>query len=152
MSYFMDEALKEALKGYVAGETPVGCVITNKDKIISRAHNTVETLQDSTMHAEIIAIKKAASYTKNWRLKNLKMYVTLEPCLMCAGAILNSRISQVHIGVLDKERGALVSRIPIVKDELIPCDLTVYIYNDVRCEYLLKRFFKNLRNNKKTLL
>ena len=89
---FMKEALKEAQKAYDKLEVPVGCVIVKDDKIIARGHNLKETKFDTTKHAELIAIQKASKKLKSWRLLDCDMYVTLEPCSMCAGDIINSRI------------------------------------------------------------
>lgn len=93
---YMELAIKQAEKSYKLKEVPVGCVIVKDDKIIAKAHNMVEKKKDSTMHAEIIAIKKASKRLKNWRLIDCDMYVTLEPCLMCKSAIELSRIKNVY--------------------------------------------------------
>ena len=93
---YMELAIKQAKKAYKLKEVPVGCVIVNDDKIIAKAHNMVEKKKDSTMHAEIIAIKKGSRKLKNWRLIDCDMYVTLEPCLMCKSAIELSRIKNVY--------------------------------------------------------
>ena len=97
----MREAIKEAKKALEIEEVPVGAVIVKQGKIISRAHNTKETKQDSTCHAEILAIKKACKKLNSWRLLDCEMYVTLEPCSMCAGALINSRIKKIYIGTED---------------------------------------------------
>ena len=94
---FMKEALKEAKKAYKKLEIPVGAVIVKDGKIIARGHNLKETKEDTTKHAEIIAIQKASKKLSAWRLIDCEMYVTLEPCAMCAGAIINSRIKKVYI-------------------------------------------------------
>lgn len=94
---YMKEALKEAKKAYEKKEVPVGCVIVKDDKIIARAHNLKESKNDTTKHAEIIAIQKASKKLNSWRLLDCEMYVTLEPCSMCAGAIINSRIKKIYI-------------------------------------------------------
>lgn len=104
--YFMREALKEAKKAYDLGEVPVGAVIVDNGKIVARAHNQTETLNDATAHAEMIALTQAASETGNWRLTDLTLYVTMEPCIMCAGAITLSRISRVVYGFEDRRFGA----------------------------------------------
>ena len=93
---YMELAIKQAEKAYKSKEVPIGCVIVKDDKIIAKAHNMVEKKKDSTMHAEIIAIKKASKKLKNWRLIGCDMYVTLEPCLMCKSAIELSRIKNVY--------------------------------------------------------
>lgn len=94
--YFINEAFKEAKKAYNIGEIPVGAVIVKDGKIISKAHNIIEKKEDATMHAEIIAIKKASKILNNWRLNDCEMYVTLKPCTMCQGAIYQSRIKKVY--------------------------------------------------------
>lgn len=103
---FMKEALKEAQKAYDKLEVPVGCVIVKNGEIIAKAHNLKETKFDTTKHAEILAIQKASHKLVSWRLLDCEMYVTLEPCSMCAGAIINSRIKKIYIGALDEKTGA----------------------------------------------
>lgn len=104
--FFMQQALRQAELAYEAGEVPIGCVIVKDDKIIGRGRNQVETLQDATAHAEILAITAAAATLENWRLDNCTLYVTLEPCPMCAGAILNSRLGRVVYAAADQRFGA----------------------------------------------
>lgn len=106
---FMNAALSEAKKAYELGETPVGAVIVKDGKIISRAHNMRETKKNALMHAEISAISKACRKLGGWRLCGCDMYVTLEPCPMCAGAIIQSRIDNVFFGAYDKKAGAFGS-------------------------------------------
>ena len=106
---FMKEALKEAKKAYNKLEVPVGAVIVKDGKIIARGYNQKETKTDTTKHAEIIAIQKASQKLKSWRLLDCEMYVTLEPCSMCAGAIINSRIKKVYYGTSDNKTGAVGS-------------------------------------------
>ena len=98
---FMKEALKEAQKAYGKLEIPVGAVIVKDEKIIARAHNLKETKQSAIAHAEILAIQKANKKLNNWRLLDCDMYITLEPCQMCMGAIMSSRIKNIYIGTLD---------------------------------------------------
>ena len=113
---FMKEALKEAKKAYDKLEIPVGAVIVRDNKIIARAHNLKELKQDTTKHAEILAIKKASKKLNNWRLTDCEIYVTLEPCPMCAGAIINSRIKKVYIGAKDLKTGACGSKLNLLQD------------------------------------
>lgn len=148
MDCYMEEAFREALHSYRKEEVPVGAVIVKDDVIIGRGHNVMETRQSSVCHAEIIAIQQAQKHLRNWRLNGAKMYVTLEPCLMCMGAILNSRLSELHIATRDFERGAAVSRVPLILEDKIPNKLMVYLYDDETCTYLLKRFFRELRKKK----
>ena len=113
---FMKEALKEAGKAYDKLEVPVGAVIVKDGKIISRAHNLKETKFDTTKHAEILAIQKASKKLNSWRLLDCEMYVTLEPCSMCAGALINSRIKKVYIGANDEKTGAVGSVFNLLED------------------------------------
>ena len=105
--YFMDEAFKEAEKAKSMGEVPIGAVIADKDgNIIARGHNLCESSHDATAHAEIMAIKAAGEYLKNWRLTDCTLYVTMEPCPMCAGAMINARIKRVVYGANEYRYGA----------------------------------------------
>ena len=106
---FMKAALKEAKKAYEKLEVPVGCVIVKDGKIIARAHNLKESKTDTTKHAEILAIQKASRKLQSWRLIDCDLYVTLEPCAMCAGAIIQSRIKNVYYGTHDLKTGAVGS-------------------------------------------
>ena len=106
---FMKIALQEAKKAYNKLEVPVGCVIVKNGEIIAKAHNLKETKYDTTKHAEILAIQKASKKLKSWRLIDCQMYVTLEPCSMCAGAIINSRIKKLYYGAKDEKTGAVGS-------------------------------------------
>ena len=147
---FMKEALKEAKKAYDKLEVPVGAVIVKDGKIIARAHNLKETKYDTTKHAEILAIQKASKKLESWRLLDCEMYVTLEPCSMCAGAMINARIKKVYIGASDEKTGAVGSVFNLFED---------YTFNhkvevekgilQTECENLLKDFFKMLRKLKK---
>ena len=116
---FMEEALVEAKKAAAMGEVPVGAVIVQNDQIIARGHNRTETDRDPTAHAEMIAIRQAAKTLGGWRLPNCTMYVTLEPCSMCAGAIVWSRIERLVIGTEDPKAGACGSVFNIPQDELL---------------------------------
>ena len=147
---FMKEALKEAKKAYKKLEVPVGAVIVKDGKIIARAHNQKETKYDTTKHAEILAIQKASKKLKSWRLIDCEMYVTLEPCSMCAGAIINSRIKKVYIGAMDEKTGAVGSKLNLFKDYTFnhEVDFEVGILED-ECQKILKDFFKELRKIKK---
>lgn len=147
---YMKEALKEAKKAYDKLEVPVGVVIVNNGKIIARAHNVKEQKQDTTRHAEIIAIQKASKKLNNWRLTNCEMYVTLEPCSMCAGALIQSRIKKVYIGTMDEKTGACGSVLNLLED--FTFNHKVEIQTGIlqkECEELLKKFFKELRRIKK---
>ena len=146
---FMKEALKEAKKAYEKLEVPVGAVIVKDGKIIARGHNLKETKKDTTKHAEIIAIEKASKKLGAWRLLDCEMYVTLEPCSMCAGAMVNSRIKKLYIGALDEKTGAVGSVLNLLEDYKFNHNIEVekeILKED--CEKILKDFFKNLRRIK----
>ena len=146
----MKEALKEAKKAYEKLEVPVGCVIVQNGRVIARAHNLKETSFDTTKHAEMLAIQKASKKLKSWRLLDCDMYVTLEPCSMCAGAIINARIRKIYIGAMDEKTGACGSVLNLFED---------YTFNhkveyekgimENECKNILKEFFKKLREIKK---
>lgn len=108
-SYFMEVALQEAKKAFNKNEVPVGAVIVCDGKIVAKAHNLKEELNTATAHAEILAINTASSKLNNWRLEDCVLYVTLEPCAMCASAIVQSRINKVVIGALDNKEGAVIT-------------------------------------------
>ncbi len=146
----MKEALKEAKKAYDKLEVPVGAVVVKEGKIIARAHNLKETKYDTTKHAEILAIQKASKKLNSWRLIDCEMYVTLEPCSMCAGAIINSRIKKVYIGALDEKTGAAGSVLNLFEDFTFNHKVEVEkgIMQE-ECEKLLRDFFKMLRKIKK---
>ena len=147
--YMMQEALKEAKKAYNKLEVPVGAVIVKDGKIIARGYNQKETKTDTTKHAEIIAIQKASQKLKSWRLLDCEMYVTLEPCSMCAGAIINSRIKKVYYGTSDNKTGAVGSVLNLFEDFTFNHKVE-YEKNimQTECENILKQFFKELRKNK----
>lgn len=145
---FMVAALSEAKKAEALEETPIGCVIVRDGKIIARGHNKRETKKNALMHAEIIAIDKACRKLGGWRLPGCEIYVTLEPCPMCMGAILQSRIEKVYFGAYDYKSGCLGS----------VCDLSQILPHKVtydggvlqtECEEILKKFFKKLRKREK---
>ena len=146
---FMKEALKEAQKAYDKNEIPVGAVIVKDNKIIARAHNIKEEKNDTTKHAEIIAIQKASKKLGSWRLLNCEMYVTLEPCSMCAGALIQARLKKVYIGTMDAKTGACGSVLNLLEDYKF--NHNVEIEKDImkeECENILKKFFKKLREEK----
>lgn len=146
---FMKEALKEAKKAYEKEEIPVGAIIVKDNKIIARAYNVKEEKKDTTKHAEIIAIQKASKKLESWRLTDCDIYVTLEPCSMCAGALIQSRIRKVYIGTMDKKTGACGSVLNLLKDYKF--NHKVEVENGIleeECEKILKEFFKELRNKK----
>ena len=147
---FMKEALKEAKKAYEKEEIPVGAVIVKDNKIIARAYNQKEEKRDTTKHAEIIAIQKASKKIDAWRLQDCEMYVTLEPCSMCAGAIIQARIKKIYIGTMDEKTGACGSVLNLLEDYKF--NHKVEIEKDIlkpECEEIIKQFFKELRKLKK---
>lgn len=148
--YYMEQALKEAEKAYKKLEVPVGAIIVKDGKIIARGHNQKETKTDTTKHAEIIAIQKASKKLKSWRLIDCEMYITLEPCTMCAGAIINSRIKKIYIGAMDEKTGAAGSVLNIFEDYTFNHKVEVEKgIKQEECEDILKKFFKELRKIKK---
>ena len=144
--YFMKEALKEAKKAYNKLEVPVGVVIVKDDKIIARAYNQKEMKNSPIKHAEIIAIEKACKKLNNWRLNDCEIYVTLEPCPMCAGAIINSRIKKVYIGAVQEKTGACGSKVDLIEEFKTETKIEVEsgILKD-KCLNLVQDFFKELR-------
>lgn len=142
---FMFEAIYEAKRSILLKEVPVGAVIVKENKIIARAHNLRETLKDPTAHAEILAIKKASEALQSWRLSGCSMYVTLEPCPMCAGAILQSRISNLYIGTFDPTAGACGSVINILQNDLLNHWTNIHWVYDEDCSNILVDFFKKRR-------
>lgn len=148
--YYMNQALKEAEKAYKKLEVPVGAIIVKNGEIIARAHNQKETKTDTTKHAEILAIQKASKKLKSWRLIDCEMYVTLEPCSMCAGATINSRIKKVYIGTMDEKTGAAGSVLNLFEDYTFnhKVEVETGIMKE-ECEQILKKFFKELRKSKK---
>ncbi|WIF95913.1 tRNA adenosine(34) deaminase TadA [Caminicella sporogenes] len=144
--YFMKEALIEAKKAFEIGEVPIGAVIVRKNEIIARGYNLRETLKDPTAHAEIIAIKKAAQVLSSWRLTDCELYVTIEPCAMCAGAIVLSRLNKLVIGAMDPKGGAAGSLYNIVNDERLNHRVEViYGILESECSEIMKKFFRQLR-------
>ena len=151
MKKFMNEALLEARKAYELGEIPVGAIVEKDGEIIGRGHNLTETDKDPTAHAEMIAIRQAASVLGGWRLIGCNMYVTLEPCAMCAGAILWSRIENLYIGTADPKSGACGSVFNIVQEEKL--NHFVNIQTGIcqeECSKILKDFFAELRDTRNT--
>ena len=143
----MKEALKEAKKAFEKEEVPVGAVIVKDGKIIARAHNLKESKNDTTCHAEILAIKKASKKLNSWRLEDCEMYVTLEPCSMCAGALIQARIKKVYIGTMDYKTGACGSVFNLLEDYKFNHKVEIetgILQED--CEKILKDFFKILRS------
>ena len=147
---FMREALRQAEKAAKIGETPIGAVIVKDGRIIARGYNKRETKKNSLCHAEIIAINKACRKLGGWRLHGCELYVTLEPCPMCAGAIIQSRIDSVFFGAYDYKAGCAESRINLFEENLFNHNVEVIggiMENE--CAAVLKEFFKKLRIEKR---
>lgn len=149
MKNFMEEALIEAAKAAEAGEVPVGAVIVRDGKIISRAHNMTEQAKDPTAHAEILAIRKATQALGGWRLTGCSMFVTAEPCSMCAGAIVWARIKKLYIGTMDPKSGACGSVLNIPQTEKLNhhVEIETGIMQE-QCSEIMKEFFRKIRQNK----
>lgn len=139
------EAVNEARKAAGDGEIPVGAVIVLNGEIIARAHNMREMLKDPSAHAEMLAIREASKLLDNWRLMGCEMYVTLEPCPMCAGAILQSRLKRIHIGTADPTAGACGSVVNVVQNRYLNSMVDVVWDYNSECSKLLDDFFRSRR-------
>ena len=147
---FMDEAIEEAKKAYEKGEVPIGAVVVKDGQVIGRGHNLRESSNDPTTHAEMIAIKDAAQKMESWRLVGCDIYVTLEPCPMCAGAIINSRIEGVYYGAYDPKAGCAGTFMNLLLDERFNHQAEVYPeVKEEECANLLKSFFREIRERRK---
>ncbi len=147
---FMKVALAEAHKAIKEGEMPVGAVVVKDGKVIATGHNVRNELHDPTLHAEIVAIRKACELLKDWRLTDCDLYVTLEPCVMCSGAIINSRMRSVYFGAYDPEYGAAGGRIDLFSKSYFGSTTNVYGgIMEEECSSMLKDFFTSLRAGKK---
>ena len=143
---FMEEALKEAKIAYSLQEIPVGAIVVYNKRIIARVHNRKEELQDPTAHAEILALQKAARYLGTWHLENATLYVTLEPCPMCAYAMVQGRIKRLVFGASDPKTGAAGSVVNIIQNKKFnhQIEITKNILNK-ECSLILKKFFLEKR-------
>ncbi len=146
---YMREALVEAEKAYALGEVPVGAVVVLDGKIIGRGHNLREILKDSSAHAELLALREAARHLEDWRLNGTVLYSTLEPCPMCAGALVQFRVTTLVYGAADPKAGAIDSVIDVVRQprfnhrvEVVPSVL------EEDCRRILQKFFRELREKK----
>src|SRR3989338_2287306 len=145
-TYFLKKALAQAQKAYAQEEVPIGAVLVLKNRIISEGFNLREAQSDPTAHAEIIALQKASQKLKSWRLEGTTLYVTCEPCLMCAGALLQARIERLVYGCADPKAGAVTSLYTILNDPRL--NHVVEVTGGVleqECQKLLQQFFKELR-------
>lgn len=149
--YYMKEALKEAMKASKKGEVPVGCIIVKDNQIIARSHNTRHEKKSVFDHAEILAIKKATKKLNSWILDDVSIYVTLEPCLMCAGTIIQSRIKRLVYATREPKHGACGSIIDVFDKDKYKFNHTVEVVSGVleaESKKILKDFFTNLRKTK----
>lgn len=145
----MSEALKEAKKAYEEGEVPIGAVIVKDGQIIARGHNKVGQLKDPTAHAEIVALREAARVIGGWRLMGCDLYVTIEPCAMCAGAMVLSRIDKVYIGTMDPKAGACGSVMNVIQEERLNhyIEMETGIMQE-ECQSIIRNFFREKRKKK----
>jgi tRNA(adenine34) deaminase len=144
--YFMREALRQALKGSKADEVPVGAIVVRAGKIIGRAHNQVELLKDATAHAEMLALTQAEAAVGDWRLTDCDLYVTKEPCAMCAGAVVHTRIRRVIFGCTDPSAGAAGSVMNLLQMQSLNhhCQITSGVLQK-ECAAILQEFFRKRR-------
>lgn len=147
----MKQAITQAKKAQAIGDVPIGCIIVSEDKIIARGYNKRNKLGTTLAHAELLAIKKASKVLGDWRLENCTMYVTLEPCQMCAGAIVQARIPRVVIGTMNPKAGCAGSIINLLQMERFnhQVSITSGILEE-ECSILMKDFFQQLRQRKKS--
>jgi tRNA(adenine34) deaminase len=145
---FMREALRQARKAYDAGEVPVGAIVVRGDKIIARAHNQVELLKDATAHAEMLALTQAETAVGDWRLVDCDLYVTKEPCAMCAGALVHTRVRRVIFGCADPAAGAAGSVVNLLQMPTLNhrCDIGLGVLEN-ECAAILKNFFRQKRES-----
>lgn len=147
---YMKEAIKQAQKAYAIGEVPIGCVIVYEDMIIGRGYNRRITDKNTLSHAELNAIKKASKKLNDWRLDNCEMFITLEPCQMCSGAIVQSRIKKVYIGSMNPKAGCAGSILNLL--QVPQFNHQVEIEKGIlaeQCSQMLKQFFRELREKDK---
>ena len=148
---YMKEAVRQAKKAYAIGEAPIGCVIVHEDKIIARGYNRRTIDKNTLAHAELAAITKASRKLGDWRLEGCTMYVTLEPCQMCSGAIIQSRMDRVVIGCMNPKAGCAGSVLNLLQMPEFnhQAELATGVLEE-ECSQLMKSFFKELRERKKT--
>lgn len=146
---YMKEAIKQAKKAYAIGEVPIGCVIVYENKIIGRGYNRRTIDKNPLAHAEMIAIKKASKKMGDWRLENCTMYVTLEPCQMCSGAIVQARMKKVVVGCMNPKAGCAGSILNLLQVEKFnhQVELEIGVLQE-ECSMMMKNFFKELRKAK----
>ena len=151
-SIYMKEALKQARKAYKIKEVPIGCVIVYEDKVIARGYNKRNTKKNTLAHAEILAINKASKVLGDWRLEDCTMYITLEPCQMCAGAIVQARVKRVVIGSMNPKAGCGGSILNLLEMEQFNHQVEVERgVLEEECSTMMTEFFKELREEKKRM-
>jgi len=143
--FFLNKAYQEALKAYELGEVPIGAVVVSNNEIISSGHNLKETSQSPCAHAELLALQKASEKTGSWRLESMTLYSTLEPCPMCAGVLLQSRIKRLVFGAHDLKWGGVVTKVKLLEPNLFNHNIEVMYHEFEPGIRLLKQFFKTLR-------
>jgi tRNA(adenine34) deaminase len=145
-AHFMGEALRQARRAYAAGEVPVGAIVVSEGRVIGRAFNQVELLKDATAHAEMLALTQAEHAMGDWRLNGCTLYVTKEPCAMCAGAMVHVRLARVVYGVADPKGGAAGGTLNVLQHSTLNhrCEITGGVM-EVECRGLLRRFFEERR-------
>lgn len=147
---YMRAAIKEARQAEILGEVPIGAVVVHDGQIIGRGHNMREKFQDVTYHAEMLAIMEACTNLGSWRLEDCDLYVTLEPCIMCSGAIVNARIKNVYYGAKDPKAGAVDSLYHLLNDQRLNHQVNVESgLLGAECSQMLKDFFREIRRKKK---
>ena len=148
--HYMREAIREAKQAEILDEVPIGAVVVHDGQIIGRGHNMREKFQDVTYHAEMLAIMEACTTLGSWRLEDCDLYVTLEPCIMCSGAIVNARIKNVYYGATDPKAGAVDSLYHLLNDSRLNHQVTVHrgLLGD-ECSRMLKDFFRAIRKKRK---
>jgi len=145
--YFMRDALRQAEKAYASDEVPVGAIVVREGKIIARAHNQVELLKDAKAHSDMLALTEAEAAVGDWRLTDCDLYVTKEPCAMCAGALVHTRIQRLIFGCADPAAGAAGSMMNLLQMESLNhrCQITSGVLQD-QCAAILQNFFRKRRN------
>ena len=148
---YMKAAIREAKKAWALGEVPIGCVIVQNDRIIARGYNRRNTEGNTLAHAELTAIKKASKKTGDWRLEDCTIYITLEPCQMCAGAIVQARIPKVVIGAMNPKAGCAGSILDLLQEKRFnhQVDKVIGVLQE-QCSQMMQDFFRELRRQKKT--
>ena len=147
---YMKEAIRQAKKAAAVGDVPIGCVIVHEDKIIARAYNQRNKKKTTLAHAELLAIQKASKKLEDWRLEECTMYITLEPCQMCAGAIVQARIPKVVIGAMNPKAGCAGSIYNLLQEPAFNHQVSLFKgVLEEECSQLMKQFFRELREARK---